>query len=128
MSFYREKPIKAVRKARQCLGCLRQIEVGQPAMECAGQWGGDFWSGTYHPDCREAEVAHNKEIGSFGDEWWPLYELEWDAWPWLIDAFPTVAARMNATIERYNEIVEEQRRCREALAVRNHLIGSATHG
>lgn len=46
MSFYRETPIKAVRSARQCIGCCERIEVGSPALECACQWEGDFWSGT----------------------------------------------------------------------------------
>jgi hypothetical protein len=118
MSFYRETQVKSVRKARQCLGCQRRIEVGQPALNCSGNWDGDFWAGTYHTDCRDAEVAHNKECGSFGNEWQALHEIEWDAWPWLIEAFPTVAARMNATTERYNKIQEEQRRCREAFAAR----------
>lgn len=107
MSFYREKPIKAVRKARQCMGCCKQIEVGSPALECAGHWEGDFWSGTYHAECREAECAFNKlKDYRFGDEWYPLFEIEFDDWEWLMADFPAVAERMGITSEKHADAVK----------------------
>lgn len=108
MSFYSETPIKAVRKARRCSACDVQIEVGEPALKCSGSYDG-FWSGTYHLDCRNAECALNKRHGcSGGEDWLILSEhMEWDDWPWLIKKFPTVAARMNITIQRYLKIRDE---------------------
>lgn len=111
MAFYRETPVKAVRKPRQCLGCRKIIKVGQPATDCAGQHEGDFWSGSFHPDCRDAEVALNElhRIHLYG-EWNALSEIEWDDWPWLIEKFPTVAERMGITTERFDKINAEWQR------------------
>lgn len=109
MAFYRETPVKAIRKPRICLGCRKTIEVGHRAINCAGNLDGDFWSGTYHNDCRNAEVALNDlhDVRYPYDEWNVLSEMEWDDWPWLIDKFPTVAARMGITTERFDKINAE---------------------
>lgn len=112
MSFYRERLAKAIRKARQCCGCGQIINVGQPALDCAGHYEGDFWAATYHPDCRAAEIEINNLHGT--SEWMTLDEMESDDWPWLLEEHPIVAARMNITQERYQEAEEHQRRCREA--------------
>ena len=101
MSFYNETPVKAVRKARQCAGCRSMIEVGQPALNCAGHQD-DFWHATYHHECRKAEIALNDlhDI-RWADDWINLGDdMEDDDWPWLLEEFPTVAERMNITAER----------------------------
>lgn len=112
MGFYRERLVKAVRKARRCCACGQAIEVGQSALDCAGHYDGDFWSDTYHPDCRAAECQLNDLHGA--EEWMMLDEIEWDDWPWLLEDHPAVAARMGITNARYDEAVESERRCREA--------------
>lgn len=95
MSFIREYPIKAVRKAHRCEACRKPIEIGQPATRWSGMTDGEFNSVIYHPDCREAEVAFNAtKDWRYGDEWYPLYEIEPDDHDWLLTDFPTVAARM----------------------------------
>lgn len=119
MTFYREDHIRAVRKSRQCNGCASTIEIGSPAVDCAGHYDGDFWAATYHVDCREAEIALNNLHDTHSDEWMNMSEdMEWEDWPWLIDEFPTVAARMNITTERFQKINEEQARVRFAFARR----------
>lgn len=110
MSFYREKPIKAVRKARQCIGCCNRIEVGSPALECAGHWEGDFWSGTYHAECRAAELAYNDLVGLPGDEWIALHEMDSEDWQWALDNFPVVAASCRTT-RTACDAVPRQNRC-----------------
>lgn len=106
MGFYREAPIKAVRKARQCCGCGVVIEVGLPALSCAGRNDDGFWEGTYHPDCRAAENALN-DLKDYrcGDDWYSLWEIEFDDWEWLMAEFPTVAERMKITPDRHTEAV-----------------------
>lgn len=95
MTFVSERTVKAVRKRHRCDGCGRHIEAGQSATRWAGLTDGDFNTAIYHPDCREAELAMNALIGTqYGDEWWPLSEIETDDRPWLIETFPAVAARM----------------------------------
>ena len=119
MGFYRENVIKAVRKERRCYGCSRTIVVGAPAVDCAGNYDGEFWSATYHDDCRKAEVALNDLHDSYLDEWMNLdADMEWEDWPWLIDTFPTVAERMGITKERHDKIAGQQARVRQALRAR----------
>ncbi len=117
MSFYSETPIKSVRKARPCCACGKPLEVGQPALKCSGNHDG-FWSGTYHVDCRAAELALNNLHGCYGGEDWINigYDLDWEDWPWLVEEFPAVAARMNVTVERHDQIRDKQARCRQAFA------------
>lgn len=116
MGFYRERNIKAVRKARNCCGCGHRIEAGEPALECSGKQD-DFWSGTYHHDCRAAECDLNSIRDTcWSDDWSLLSDIELDEWSWLIETYPTVAARLNITAERLAEIEAEQARCRAAFA------------
>ena len=111
MSFYRETTVKAVRKARRCLGCGRMIAVGETALDVAGYWDGDFWSGTFHHECRAAEIALNRLYGPLRpDEWMQLGELEWDDWEWLLAEYPVVAARKGITAERLQEVKDERAR------------------
>ena len=109
MGFYSENPIKAIRKARQCDGCGRFFEIGCPALKCAGVEDGQFWSATYHVECRRAEIALNElhDI-RFGDEWMPLSDIDWEDFPWLIEGFPEVAARMKITTKRFERIQRER--------------------
>jgi len=100
MSFIREYPVKAVRKRHRCEACRKHIEIGQPATRWAGMTDGQFGNVIYHPDCREAEVAFNStKDWRYGDEWYPLYELESDDHEWLRAEFPVVAVRMGILSE-----------------------------
>lgn len=118
MSFYSEKPVKSVRKARPCNGCGVRIEVGETGLGCAGHYDGQFWSALYHHDCRAAEIGLNDINGvRDGDEWMNLGDdMGWEDWPWLIEAFPAVAERMNITTARFVEVEAEQERVRKAWA------------
>lgn len=100
MSFASEHAIKAVRKRHRCDGCNRHIEVGSPATRWAGMTDGDFGTAIYHPECRDAEVAYNYDaLGyQYGNDWWPLYDIEREDWPWLREAHPAVADRMNILV------------------------------
>lgn len=118
MSFYDERTIKSIRKARACEGCGTMIHVGESALGCAGRYDGAFWSATYHHECRKAEIALNElhEV-RHGDEWMNLgNDMEWEDWPWLIEDFPIVAARMKITTERFEEIQAERESVRKRWA------------
>lgn len=107
--FYGETSIKKTRKARPCCGCTRIIEAGTPAIKCFGREGGDFWAGTYHSDCREAEIKLNSYRDyRWGDDFMALADLELDDWPMLLEEFPAVADRFNITQERYDEAKAEE--------------------
>jgi hypothetical protein len=118
MSFYSERTIKSVRKARACQGCGVRIEAGETALGCSGHYDGQFWAGAYHHDCRTAETALNVlHDVRFGDEWMNLCnDMEWEDWPWLIEEYPAVAERMKITAERFNEVRDEHEACRLAFA------------
>lgn len=114
--FYSERTIKSVRKARPCLGCSDRIEVGETALGCAGHYDGTFWAGAYHHDCRAAEIGLNglHDVHA-GDEWMNLgNDMEWEDWPWLIEEFPAVAARMKISTERYEKVRDERERVQRA--------------
>ena len=111
MGFYRETLIKAVRKARQCCACSRVIDSGMPALNCAGSGPDGFWAADYHTECRAAEIGFNDlKDYRWGDEWYPLHEMEFDDWQWLLAEYPIVAERMNITSERYQEAVSRYAR------------------
>lgn len=96
VSFVTETDVKAVRKRHRCDGCGAHIEIGEPAKRWAGMTDGEFGTAIYHPDCRAAEVRLNDLAGwGFGDDWYPLSDAGREDWPWLIEEFPAVAARMN---------------------------------
>jgi hypothetical protein len=112
MSFFREVEIKSVRKARACGGCGTLIEAGSPAVDLASHYDGDFWSATYHRECRKAEVDLNSEHQA--EEWIPLQEFDpEDDWEIILEDHPIVAARLGITQERIDEIHETARRMRE---------------
>lgn len=110
--FCGETSIKKTRKARPCYGCGRTIDAGSAAIKCFGSVSGDFWAGTYHADCREAEIKLNTYRDyRWGDDFMSLADLELDDWPMLIEEFPAVAERFGITQARYDEAkAEEQRR------------------
>jgi hypothetical protein len=58
-------------------------------------------------------MALNKLSGTDWDEWVGLQDMETDDWPWLIEDFPAIAARMGITQARYDERIEERKRCAE---------------
>jgi hypothetical protein len=107
MTFYTERSVKAIRKPRPCSSCGIRVERGSSALICTGNHDG-FWSGTFHVDCREVEVALNALYDNYsGDDWMSLTDIEWDDWPWLIADHPTVAARMGITTERFEKVQAE---------------------
>jgi len=112
MGFANEKPIKAIRKAHPCAGCGKMLNVGEPAIGWAGTTDGQFDTATYHPECREAEIALNKLQGNHWDEWSSLGDMEEDDHPWLFSTFPIVAERFGVTAETVlaMEAAEERRR------------------
>ena len=110
--FYSEKLVK-VRKSRRCDGCGSMLNKGDEALVYSGKFDGDFGSFSLHPDCREAELAWNKMADTYPCEFTGLHNLEADEWPWLLETYPTVAARMNVTAERILEHQEERKRMLE---------------
>jgi hypothetical protein len=116
--FYSETVIKSVRKAGPCDGCGKTIAAGESALSCSGASQGDFWSARYHVECRRAEEELNKLHDIGWDDDWILIgsDMEWEDWPWLIEAFPIVADRMNITTERYEAVVAQHERTARALA------------
>ena len=116
MGFYSERAVEPVRKPRPCLGCGKRIGAGEGALECAGHYDGDFWSATYHTECRRAEQLFNDIHGAM--EWIPINEIEPVDWPWLIEESPAVADRMAITTERFQalEARRQKRRFRAAIA------------
>ena len=119
MGFVNERTVKSVRKAGQCDGCNTTVNVGEAAVRWAGTTDGDFNTALYHPECREAEVALNRErrTGFYPDDWMGLSrDMEWDDHPWLLAKHPAVAARMGITVETIREDEEEREACRLAWA------------
>jgi hypothetical protein len=94
MTCFSEKSIRAVRKAHQCVGCLKMLAVGDPAVNWTGLNDGDFVSVYYHPECRDAEVALNTLHGTFGEEWQGLADAEREDYPWLKAEHPTAYLRL----------------------------------
>ncbi len=95
MSFAREYPVKAIRKPRRCVGCGKMLIAGSPAVEWVGMSDGEFATATYHPDCREAEIALNNNAGGSWDEWYSLLnDRDTDDEAWLRTDFPSVAERI----------------------------------
>jgi len=105
MSFHSETKVKAVRKRHQCDGCSRLIEIGEPAIRWAGLTDGDFGTAIYHPECREAEVAYNRDVLDwlYSDDWYPLHDIERESWAWLVEAHPVAAARLNIAVLQEGE-------------------------
>jgi hypothetical protein len=54
MSFFNSTFVKKTQKRRRCDWCLEHIEIGEPSVYTAGTFEGDFFTGRYHPECREA--------------------------------------------------------------------------
>lgn len=115
MSFINEKAVESIRKARRCSGCTHMIEVGSPAISWAGMTDGEFNTATYHPECREAEIALNKLQDTYSaDEWSSLADIDWEDHRWLLEEYPEIAARRGITAETIREIEEERARCHAA--------------
>lgn len=98
MNWYREQPVKAVRKAHSCAGCGTRIEPGGSALYISGlSYGADCpFYGHYHADCRAAECGLNTIHACYADEdWLSLRDIEDEDHDWLRAKFPAVAARLN---------------------------------
>lgn len=102
MTYLSEKQIRAVRKRHLCEACDKFIEIGEPATNWCGTNDGGFASAYYHQDCREAEIAFNRQIGVFdGDDWQRLCEAESENKPWIKTNWPVPYLRMCMTREQY---------------------------
>jgi hypothetical protein len=123
MSFFREIEIRSARRARPCGGCGKQIEIGEPALDLAGHYQGDFWSAAYHRECRAAEVDLNDQHQA--EEWIPLADCEADDWAYLLEEHPVAAARLGVTLERIEAERERERRAREGWRQRWQAVASA---
>lgn len=109
MGFASETEHKA-RKAHKCDACNRAIEVGTTYTRWAGTTDGDFSEAKYHAECRAAEIAFNKLIGTDWDEWMGLDDAEADDWPWFLEEHPVVAVRLGITQAKYDEHLAERER------------------
>lgn len=86
------------------------IAAGERAIRLVSNYDG-FFTCLYHPECRRAEVMLNRmhrTRWNDPDDWYQLSDLETDDWPWLIANCPVVAVRMNATMLRYRERMDER--------------------
>ena len=98
IDFCRETQINRTRKAHRCSGCRHSIEAGSAAITWAGKADGDFSSAYYHPECRAAEIAMNREAGTCSDEWCGLSEVrDMDLEDWLLAEHPIAAQRVGLT-------------------------------
>lgn len=98
MSFYRETQVKSVRKPHSCGGCGHIIPIGEPALNVAGHYEGEFWGAYFHADCRAAEIYLNTVYGLH--EWSPLCDFqEPEDRALLLESYPDVAARLGVTRE-----------------------------
>lgn len=113
MSGFASETERKARKQHRCDGCAQTIEVGSTYVRWAGTTDGDFSAASFHQDCRAAEIALNKLSGTDWDEWMGLQDMETDDWPWLLEDFPAIATRMGITQARYDEHIEERKRCAE---------------
>lgn len=93
-AYFGERSIRALRKTRRCYGCGKFINTGEQGLRVSGVYDGEFWSGVYHLDCREAEEALNKLNNTYGDEWISLSDGEWEDEKFLREKYPAVALRV----------------------------------
>lgn len=98
IEFTSERKIKGVSKSHLCIACRNRIKARSPAIYFAMKCDGEIDTGYYHPDCRDAEIALNHRLDTWGEDWTPLDNIrdgeegEQD-WLWLVETFPDVAAR-----------------------------------
>lgn len=85
----REKNIKA-KKMHTCDACLSRIQAGEDCISWAGIWEGDFYSGYFHPECRDWEVHCNKINGYYGEDWMPLHEHLTEGGRVMLDGAPEI--------------------------------------
>ena len=66
MSFESKSIVKNPVKQKRCYWCGEWCEIGQPRVNTAGVWDGDFYSNQYHPECNDAR-----------SKWWSLNRMEY---------------------------------------------------
>ncbi len=86
MSFYRQTA-RISHRVRICDACATFILAGETYLDIAGKTDCEFWTGAYHPDCRECEVRLNYEEHMCQDDWWTLQEFLEDD-PTLLEGLP----------------------------------------
>ena len=96
VDFASHRDVKSTRSDHNCAGCGCTIPSGSPAFYFSGKFEGHFSSCHYHTDCRDAEVALNDLRQTLGGEWDCIGEIaeEPEDVEWLIETFPSVAARL----------------------------------
>lgn len=105
MSFNRNWTVKATRKPTICTACMQRIPAGSTVEKWAGMSDGEFYTASYHTDCRAAEIALNELLGTYPDEWQPLADIDSEDVPWLVETFPAVAARKGFNLSSENSNV-----------------------
>jgi len=104
MSFHSTRDIKAVRKEHVCEHCLTKIAIGEPAINAAGVYDGDFYSYYVHPECEAWGTDYAKRGDLWGDEYVWLHDVWSDIGTQdsinelrhIIEKFPKVAALIDA--------------------------------
>ncbi len=97
-SFVRH--VKASRKACRCGQCNRMIEIGHPKVVLSGNWDGDFYSSSEHPECRDAADAYYASSSWPDAEIRPILMNDMDGRgdsDWLRRKHPVVAERLGIT-------------------------------
>jgi hypothetical protein len=93
--FTSERQIKKTRKVHRCEACDRSIKVGSAAAYWAGISDGEFYTAHFHTDCRVAELALNRMLHGFYDDWISLHTIdEQEDWDWLQENYPAIFARV----------------------------------
>jgi hypothetical protein len=85
--MYREVE-RTSQKRRICDACMKKIEAGDRYLSCVGVQDGQFWSASYHPDCRAWEVKLNYRNGYDADEWMCLSDHVGDEGLGVLDGAP----------------------------------------
>ena len=94
--FFSDRHVKKTKKQHPCIACGEAIPQSSAALYFATKWEGEFYTGYYHIECKEAEIALNDLHGLHGlhDEWMNLTDIESEDYAWLRDKYPVVAARI----------------------------------
>jgi hypothetical protein len=91
----RDQRVACTRKEHRCDTCEQVIPIGSPAVHWVGVQEGHLQRASHHEDCREAEVAFNREYGLSGDDWASIaFDREPEDDAWLLKSFPAVAERL----------------------------------
>ena len=97
MTDFQSRSTVTARKDHRCEHCGKPISLGEPHFKSSGVFEGEFFSLREHTDCSEAWEAMRDLAGLSYDEpsdFLRYHEWDEDSRGWLIEAYPTVAARL----------------------------------